>query len=310
MIYIKFFFFLFFFFKSNYSYSEFNYNLKPIKIDNGIYVILGDNSGLNSFNGGAISNTGFIIGEDEILIIDAGPSYIYAEEVIEIIKGISSLPIKYLVVTHHHPDHSFGISKYSELDLEIIISASEIIRYEKYGKRLLNQMKNLIGEQWFKNTKIIKFEYNDYEFPQEIDLGNHKIIVNFFKNGHSEGDLVVEIVNKKIVFAGDIVFSERVPTIPHANIDNWSIYIDELIDSDWMVLIPGHGPLIYEKYKLYSTKRWINYIDKVAKNAVELGLSPAEVFETGLSEEFKKYKLSYETWLRDLPLLMKKYEFE
>ena len=73
---------------------------------------MGDNSGLNSFNGGAISNTGFIIGEDEILIIDAGPSYIYAEEVIEIIKGISSLPIKYLVVTHHHPDHSFGISKY------------------------------------------------------------------------------------------------------------------------------------------------------------------------------------------------------
>ena len=310
MIYIKFFFFLFFLLKSNSSYSEFNYNLKPIEIDNGVYVILGDNAGIDSFNGGAISNTGFIIGEDEILIIDAGPSYIYAEEVIEIIKDISSLPIKYLVVTHHHPDHSFGISKYSELDIEIIISTSEIIRYEKYGKRLLNQMKNIVGEKWLKNTKIIKFEYNDYEFPQEIDLGNHKIIINFFKNGHSEGDLVVEIVNKKIVFAGDIIFNERAPTIPHANIQNWSIYIDNLIDSEWKLLIPGHGSLIYEKDQLYMTKRWINYIDNVAKNAVDIGLSPAEVFEKGIAEEFTKYKLSYETWLRDIPLLMKKYESE
>ena len=157
MKYIKFIFFLFFL-KINPSFSEFSYNLKPIAIDNGVYAIMGDNNGLDSFNGGAISNTGFIIGEDEILIIDAGPSYIYAEEVIEIISGISSLPIKYLVVTHHHPDHSFGISKYSELNIEIIISTNEIARYEKYGKRLLNQMKDLIGEKWFKNTKIVKFK--------------------------------------------------------------------------------------------------------------------------------------------------------
>ena len=301
---------LFFLFIINPVFSEFSYNLKPLEIDKGVYVILGDNVGINSSNGGAISNTGFIIGEDKILVIDAGPSYMYAKEVIEIIRSISSLPIKYLVVTHHHPDHSFGISKYSELDIEIVISDSELGRYKKYGKKLLNQMINIVGEKWLENTKIIKLKNNNYKFPYTIDLGNHKIEVNYYRNGHSEGDLIVKDINNKIIFAGDIVFNERAPTIPHANIDNWSIYIDELIDSEWMVLIPGHGPLIYEKDKLYMTKRWINYIDEVAKNAVELGLSPAEVFEVGISEEFKKYKLSYETWLRDLPLLMKKYEYE
>ena len=54
-----------------------------------------------------------------------------------IIRSISSIPIKYLVITHHHPDHSFGISSYQELGVEIIMSSSEILRYEKYGKRLL-----------------------------------------------------------------------------------------------------------------------------------------------------------------------------
>ena len=107
-----------------------------------------------------------------------------------------------------------------------------------------------------------------------------------------------------------MVFNERAPTIPHANIENWIDYIDEIINSEWSYLVPGHGPVIYKKDQLNMTKRWIDYINNVAIEAVNLGLSPAEVFDKGIAEEYKKYKLYKEVWYRDLPLLMKKYENE
>ena len=123
--------------------SKNNFNIEPIEVSKNIYVFMGDNNDTNPKNGGAISNTAFIIGTTSILVIDAGPSYLYASKVIEIIKSYSSLPIRYLVVTHHHPDHSFGLSRFIENDTKIIMAQSEINRYVKYGNRLLKQLKNL-----------------------------------------------------------------------------------------------------------------------------------------------------------------------
>ena len=94
------------FFIENTFAENFKYNLKYVELADGIFVIEGDNTRLNSINGGAISNTSFIIGSKGILVIDAGPSALYAEQVISIIRSISSIPIKYLVITHPHPDHS------------------------------------------------------------------------------------------------------------------------------------------------------------------------------------------------------------
>ena len=82
------------------------------------------------------------------------------------------------------PDHSFGVSQYKDLGVEIIMSAREIQRYKKYGHRLLRQMINLIGQEWFEGTQIADIEKKKYEFPYEIDLGNHNIEIQYFENGH------------------------------------------------------------------------------------------------------------------------------
>jgi glyoxylase-like metal-dependent hydrolase (beta-lactamase superfamily II) len=290
--------------------SSEKFNLVPTKVSKNVYVFLGDNNDLNTTNGGAISNTGFIIGEDSILIIDAGPSYTYASKVIEIIKSYSNLPIKYLVVTHHHADHSFGISRFLEMNTKIIMSKLEIKRYLKYGNRTLRQLKALIGEEWFIDTHINSFSSEDKEYPLYLDLGNRNIIIDLYKYGHSDGDLVVVDKRSNTLFAGDLVFNERAPTIPHANIKNWNNYIDQLMDKSWDHLIPGHGSIIKNKNKILLTKNWINFINKTAKDAALNGVSSLEIFNQGLPEFIKDYNLAKETWYRDLPLLINKYEFD
>ena len=297
-------------FNSFQAFSESIYNINPIQISKDVYVFIGDVNNVNNINGGAISNTGFIIGENSILVIDAGPSYLYASKVIEIIKSYSSLPIKHLIVTHHHPDHSFGISKFIEIKAEIIMSQPETHMYLKYGNRLLRQVKNLIGDDWFIGTNIVKFENSNQKFPLNLDLGGRKVSIELFSQGHSEGDLLIKDMLSNTIFSGDLVFNERAPTVPHANINNWNKYISKLMKSNWSLLVPGHGELIKIKEKLILTKQWINYIDKVAKQAVLNGTSPAEIFNEGIPASLRKYKLAKETWIRDLPLLINKYEFE
>jgi uncharacterized sulfatase len=273
-------------------------------------VFLGDINDVNNNNGGAISNTGFIIGDNSILVIDAGPSYLYASKVIEVIKSYSNLPIKYLVVTHHHADHSFGISRYLEIDTEIIMAEAEAKRYLKYGNRSLRQLRDLIGEEWFLNTKINSFKNKEKKYPINLDLGNRNITVELYEEGHSDGDLIVKDKISNILFVGDLVFTQRAPTSPHANIYNWKNYLDEIMKKDWDNLIPGHGNIVKNKEDILQTKKWINFIDKTANEASKNGVSALEIFNKGLPNFINNYKLGKETWYRDLPILINKYEFD
>ena len=90
------------------------YTLVPEQIADGVYVFWGQQEPLTPENGGNIVNTGFIVGRNSVLVIDTGPTKRYAEEMIETIRTITNLPIRHAVVTHHHPDHSFGIQSFKE----------------------------------------------------------------------------------------------------------------------------------------------------------------------------------------------------
>ena len=199
--------------------------------------------------------------------------------------------------------------KFIEIGANVIMSQAEINMYFKYGNRLLRQVKKSIGDNWFIDTKIVKFGNNE-EFPLNLDLGGRKVSIELYNQGHSEGDLVIEDLLSKIIFVGDLVFNERAPTIPHANITNWNKYISDIKNRKWDYIVPGHGELIKIKEQLLLTKYWINYIDKTAKQAVLNGTSPAEIFNEGIPASLRKYKLAKETWIRDLPLLINKYESE
>ena len=86
------------------------------------------------------------------------------------------------MVTHHHADHSFGISKYLEINTEIIMAEAEVERYIKYGNRSLRQLRNHIGEEWFFNTKINSFQYKENEYPINLDLGARNIIIELYNS--------------------------------------------------------------------------------------------------------------------------------
>ena len=91
-----------------------SYSLTPQKIADGVYVFWGRQEPPTSENGGNIVNTGFIVGTNSVLVVDTGPTQHYAKEMIAAIRNITKLPIHTAVVTHYHPDHSFGIQHFKK----------------------------------------------------------------------------------------------------------------------------------------------------------------------------------------------------
>ena len=98
-----------------------SYDLEPQMVASGVYVFWGKQEPFSRQNGANIVNTGFIVGEEAILVIDAGPTHLYSREMINAIRKISPLPIRFAVITHHHGDHSFGLQTYKKINTNVLM---------------------------------------------------------------------------------------------------------------------------------------------------------------------------------------------
>lgn len=97
--------------------SEFDFKLKPIKLNENSYYFYGKEEYFSIKNGGDIANSSFIITKNSVILIDTGSSALYGEQIKNAISKITSKPIKYIINTHHHPDHFLGNSAFTNSDI-------------------------------------------------------------------------------------------------------------------------------------------------------------------------------------------------
>ena len=137
------------------AYSEHvRYSLTPEQIADVVYVFWGRQEPLTRENGGNIANTGFIVGNKSVLVLDTGPTQLYAEEMIAAIRTVTNLPIRHAIVTHHHPDHAFGIQSFKKDNTNVYMHPESRSLLANEGPILLGFLETLIGANWITGTKI------------------------------------------------------------------------------------------------------------------------------------------------------------
>jgi glyoxylase-like metal-dependent hydrolase (beta-lactamase superfamily II) len=114
-----------------------------------------------------------------------------------------------------------------------------------------------------KGTKIAypALTFND---RMEIDLGDQKIEMIFIGHSHTDGSILVYLPEKKILFAGDILFTNYHPFIADGNIEEWVKALDYIMTMDVEKIIPGHGP-ISSKQDIEDMKNYLIAFDMKAK---------------------------------------------
>ena len=278
------------------------YNLKPVKVAQDTYVLIGFMEDFTLKNGGNIVNTGFIVTKEGVVVIDSGPSKNYGMAMREAIARISDKPVIRVYVTHFHPDHFLGNQAF---DASIISALPGTIQgISKDGPGFLDNMYLLVDKQ-MRGTDVQLPGLQVREGTEHF--GKHHLQVLALA-GHTDSDLALFDKTTGVLFAGDLVFNNRALTTPHANIDQWVDSLDRLEELAFTVLVPGHGPVSQDATPIRQTRKHLMWLVRLMQFSSLRGMHMNEVMNAEIPQELKKIALIRKELSRSVTHLYPEYE--
>ena len=204
----------------------------------GIFVRHGVDDDATKANDDAIANIGFIVGGEGVAVIDPGGSRGDGERLRATIKAKTDKPIRFVVMTHFHPDHVFGAVAFREDHPNFVgperMPGVAAARGTFYRHRLEDVLGHDEAGDFVVPTLLVKDRV-------EIDLGGRTLDLAAYPPAHSTGDLTVFDQQTATLWAGDLLFVGRVPSLD-GNLAGWLSALDTLKSLPAKRAVPGHGP--------------------------------------------------------------------
>lgn len=250
------------------------------EIEGGIYGVFGVYEQVSKENRGFISNAYFVVTKDGVIVFDALSTYKLGRELLETIKSLTDKPVKYLIVSHYHTDHFYGAKAFKESGA-IIVAHSWSYEYlsSEESQNMFKARRSILGED-LNGTELVPPDITTSS-SLTIHMGGENFEVYHWCKAHTNGDIVMYIPSKKILFAGDLVFGGRVPFLGSGNSKTWINCLDDIMRIKPEILLPGHGHYLRGKEEIQRqvmwTKRYIQDIRNVVKKLYEEGLDVEEV---------------------------------
>lgn len=283
------------------------YGLKPVKIAEDSWVLVGKSENFTTANGGNIVNTGFIVTSAGVVVIDTGPSRLYGIEMRQAIARVTPLPVIRVFNTHLHPDHVFGNQAFPETVIEALPGTIEGLKTQ--GPGFADNMYRLVGP-WMQGTEL---RLPEAEVPRASKVvasqvvGDHRLELIALA-GHSEADLALLDHTSGVLWAADLVFLDRAPTTPHADISIWLSALDRLEQLPFTMLVPGHGPPGRDRRAIAQTRDWLRWLDATLRQAAADGLDMTEAMALPLPDRFRGLALAREEFVRSVAHLYPRLE--
>jgi glyoxylase-like metal-dependent hydrolase (beta-lactamase superfamily II) len=190
---------------------------------------------------GGDPNTGFIVGERGVIVIDARATPTLAHETVAAIRQVTDKPIRYLVLTHYHAVRVLGASG---------IGAEHIIAHRGTRDLIVER-----GQQDFESEarrfprlfqdiqSVPGLTHPDiwYETSMTLDMGNREVQLLWLGRGHTEGDTAVWLPSERVLFAGDLVEASAAPYCGDAFIQDWVGTLQGVRGLGARKVVPGRG---------------------------------------------------------------------
>jgi glyoxylase-like metal-dependent hydrolase (beta-lactamase superfamily II) len=207
------------------------------------------------------ANAGFVVTRDGVVVIDAEGSPRDGETLLRTIRSVSPRAIRWLVLTHHHPDHHFGAIIFRKAGARVIAHPDARTLASEGG--LDNQMIDWIRVVGLDAMR--GFEYADtpdrpVTRADTLRLGGRTLIVLAPGPAHTPGDLMVWLPEERVLFAGDILVEDGVTMVVDGSAPALLRALDEIDSLHPKAVVPGHGALpaepgvLIERTRAYMTQ--------------------------------------------------------
>lgn len=285
------------------SLADLDYRLEPRQVAADTWVLEGRTENFSRENGGNIVNTGFIVSEDGVVVIDSGPSLRYGQALRAAIGKVTDKPVVQVLVTHHHPDHALGNQAFADVPIGALPGTRE--RLAKEGDALAENLYRMVGD-WMRGTQVHLPE--QALEPGVKAFGSHPLRLLAF-SGHSGADLAVLDEKTGVLFAGDLLFYQRALTTPHSpGLAQWVDDLQQLQALPWKVLVPGHGPVSSDRAPFEQMVDYLGWLDDLLRDSAANGLDMNEVIATPIPERFASVTLGKYELIRSVTHLYPRYE--
>ena len=225
------------FFKPAFS-SETNQDFNLTEIAENNYVHFGKHVSIEDKDNEDIANIGFIVGTNCVAVIDTGGSISIGHKLKKSIRRITKKPICYVINTHVHYDHILGNKAFTDESPDFIGHKDLAEAINQNRDFFLNQFRNNLTSDP-KNSDIIEPNIL-IEKTKKLELGERSITLIPFATSHSHNDLIVIDNKTKTLWAGDLIFRERIPSLT-GSLKGWLKSINKIKELDIKVVVPGHG---------------------------------------------------------------------
>ena len=195
--------------------TRLDYQLQPRQIAPDTWVIEGAVEDFSRANGCNIINTGFVSTAAGTLVLNTGPSRLYGEQQKAALSSAKAWPVKQVVSLNLHPDYFLGNQAWGDVPTAALPGSRAGMQAE--GKAYEDNLYRLCGD-WMRGTEF-RPSRQDIQ-PGRFDWGGHAMEWVRLQ-GHTQDDLVLIDHSTGVLFAGGLVFAERVPTLPHAHLPQW-----------------------------------------------------------------------------------------
>lgn len=219
-----------------------------------------------------ISNAGVIVTPAGVVVVDALGSPAVAADLLEAIRRVTPLSVRYVILTHYHADHIYGLQVFKDQGATVLAheAGREYLQSDTAQLRLQATRESLAP--WVDGKTRLVAADRWLRADEVLELGGVRLQLRHVGPAHTPEDLTVFVEGARVLFAGDLAFRGRIPYVGQADSRGWIAALTRLIDSAPAAIVPGHGPLSTEALAdLRLTRDYLQYLrDTMGRAAADM----------------------------------------
>ena len=263
--------------------------LEVSEVSPGIFVHQGVHEDFGEHYHGDIANIGFVIGQQAVAVIDSGGTYAVGKSLREAIRLRTDLPVRYVINTHVHSDHLFGNAAFAEDQPEYIGHHQLPRAIRQRAVSYMANIKTMLGEA--ANGSRLMPPSRLVESTLTLELGNRKLVLRAWPVAHTDNDLTIMDERSGTLWTGDLLFSERTPSID-GDIYGWLAVIKDLSMMPARLIIPGHGPVSADKNTALEKQRlYLQTLLDDVRRGIKEGQTMTQTLSNAARAEEQKWVL-------------------
>ena len=261
---------------------------EAVALAHGVYMVPGHAGAADESNLGRLGNTGFIVGELGVIVIDTGTSYAQGQALLATIRSVTPLPVRVALLTHTRPEFLFGGAAFREQGIPIRMHERNARLMASRCETCLKTLRQTLGDAPMRGTVMYRPD-QEYADSHRLDLAGRPVQVLYFGHSSGPGDVALFDERSGVLFGGGLLDARRIPDIQDSDLAAWKTALQTLNLHKATTAVPGHGPAGPAARVMGGVQRYLEQLEARVRSLLAAGSSLLDVPDAAELPEF-------ETW--------------